>query len=505
MRYLSLFIVVSLALTFCINDVFAQSSETEALKSKVEMFEKELKEIKDLLKQQIVKDSQKEREIASLKEKDVQKEKDIASLKEVDIKKEKDIASLKEEVKKKELAVAPEGAAGEESYFAKKSAELSEKGLAPAFGGVYTKPFLRRFGRNTYLGGYMDFQFRQDEKDSGKQGFDQTRFIPFIYSDISDRVKLAAEIEFEHGGVGGGRTGEAIMEFATIDFLITDWLNWRGGFILTPLGKFNLVHDSPLQDLTDRPLVDQFIIPTTLTDVGMGFFGSTYPSELSKLDYEIYVTNGVFHGLDMKGKKRGFDLSNGIRKSRGSPTDGFEFDNANQSPAVVGRIAFSPFIGLEFGGSTYTQRYDDANENQITIPALDFAYQKGPFELVGEGAYAFIETNELARSAGIADSMWGYYVEGRYHFMPTCLKTLAPKFFTENSTFTGVLRWDQVQTSEIVSGDRVNWLRNSITPGINYRYTEDTVFKLDYQINMEDKDMADIANNAFIFSVATYF
>src|SRR3990167_4718394 len=486
MRYLSLFIVVSLALTFCINDVFAQSSETEALKSKVEMFEKELKEIKDLLKQQIVKDSQKEKEIASLKE--------------VDIKKEKDIASLKEEVKKKELAVAPEGAAGEESYLARKSAELSEKKLAPAFGGVYTKPFLRRFGRNTYLGGYMDFQFRATEDEGGDNGFDQTRFIPFIYSDISDRVKLAAELEFEHGGLGGGRDGEVILEFATIDFLITDWLNWRGGFILTPLGKFNLVHDSPLQDLTDRPLVDQFIIPTTLTDVGMGFFGSTYPSELSKLDYEIYVTNGVFHGLDEKWEKS-FDLSSGIRKSR----DGFEFDNENQSPAVVGRVAFSPFIGLEFGGSAYTQRYDDANENQITIPALDFAYQKGPFELVGEGAYAFIETDALARSAGIADSMWGYYVEGRYHFMPTCLKTLAPKFFTDNSTFTGVLRWDQVQTSEIVSGDRVNWLRNSITPGLNYRYTEDTVFKLDYQINMEDKDMADIANNAFLFSVATYF
>ena len=62
-----------------------------------------------------------------------------------------------------------------------------------------------------------------------------------------------------------------------------------------------------------------------------------------------------------------------------------------------------------------------------------------------------------------------------------------------------------MQTSEIASGDRVNWLRNSITPGLNYRYTEDTVFKLDYQINMEDKDMVDVANNAFLFSVATYF
>lgn len=52
---------------------------------------------------------------------------------------------------------------------------------------------------------------------------------------------------------------------------------------------------------------------------------------------------------------------------------------------------------------------------------------------------------------------------------------------------------------------KVHWLRSRVTPGINYRYTEDTVFKLDYQINMENKDMPDEANNAFLFSVATYF
>ena len=506
MRYVMLIVVPLLFVVMAV-DGFAQSSESTDLKTKVETLEKELSEIKGLLKQQVENDIRKDKELAVLKEDVLKKEKteaaketpqkEIAALKE-EVKKE--IASIKEEVQKNEQRYVSEEASGEAPYLAKKSAGFADKKLAPAFGSIYTKPFVRRYGRNTYLGGYMDFQFRQDEKDSGNQGFDQTRFIPFIYSDVSDRVKLAAEIELEHGGVGGGRDGEVIIEFATVDFLITDWINWRGGFILTPLGKFNLVHDSPLQDLTDRPLVNQFIIPTTLTDAGMGFFGSTYPSELSKLDYEVYVTNGVFHGMDDTGKKN-FSLSKGIRNTRG----GYEFDNENQSPAVVGRVAFSPFIGLEFGGSAYTQRYDDNNENQLTISALDFAYQKGPFELVGEGAYAFIETDELARSAGIADSMWGYYVEGRYHFMPTCLKTLAPKLFTDNSTFTGVLRWDQVQTSEIASGDRVNWLRNSITPGLNYRYTEDTVFKLDYQINMEDKDMADVANNAFLFSVATYF
>ena len=131
----------------------------------------------------------------------------------------------------------------------------------------------------------MDHELRFEE--NGKHTFDQHRLIPFIYSDVSDRVKFATEIEIEHGGPhspGGvqGAKGEIKIEFATIDFLMTDWLNYRGGIILSPLGKYNLVHDSPLQDLTDRPMVDRRIIPTTLSESGMGFFGTFYPTELSK-------------------------------------------------------------------------------------------------------------------------------------------------------------------------------------------------------------------------------
>ena len=363
----------------------------------------------------------------------------------------------------------------------------------------------------------MDFVFRQEEKGTdplGKRstshGFDQGRFIPFIFSDISDRVKLAAEIEIEHGGVDKDRLdkggGKVIMEFATIDFLITDWINWRGGLILTPLGKLNLIHDSPLLDLTDRPMVSRFIIPTTLTDAGMGFFGTYYPSELSKLDYEIYVTNGVFHGLDRGAARSNFGVNSGLRGSVNKK--GLQFDGYNESPGVVGRVAFSPFLGLELAGSAYTSRYDEENKNQLTIPAFDFFYQKGAFELIGEGAYAFIERDSVAKAAGVASDMWGYYIEPRYHFMPPMLRDWAPSIFTDHSTFTGVVRWEQVQTSEVnrIAGiGRENWLRTRITPGINYRYTEDTVFKLDYQINVEQKDMSDFANNAFIFSVATYF
>src|SRR5688572_3847100 len=41
-------------------------------------------------------------------------------------------------------------------------------------GEVYSKPFLARFGRNVYLGGYMDLEFIGTE-DNNSDTFDQHR------------------------------------------------------------------------------------------------------------------------------------------------------------------------------------------------------------------------------------------------------------------------------------------------------------------------------------------
>ena len=123
------------------------------------------------------------------------------------------------------------------------------------------------------VGGYMDIEFRADR---GGSGFDQRRFVPFIYAQVSDRVHVASEIEFEHGGFVAGdkeTDGEIKIEFATVDFTLSEAVNLRGGVILSPLGRLNAHHDAPLLDLTERPLVDRNIIPTTLSESGLGFFG----------------------------------------------------------------------------------------------------------------------------------------------------------------------------------------------------------------------------------------
>ena len=448
--------------------VYGQGSN-DGLESKVEKMEKMLNELKGQLKEQT--------------------------------KATNELKAMRDEIKN---ISAP--TAADDFYWAKKAQELEDKGLAPVFGKQYGKPFLRRFGRNTYMGGYMDHELEFDE--NGNHTFDQHRLIPFIYSDVSDRVKFATEIEIEHGGPqtpGGVQNskGDIKIEFATIDFLMNDWVNFRSGIILAPLGKFNLVHDSPLQDLTDRPMVSTNIIPTTLSEAGAGFFGTFYPTELSKLDYEIYFVNGF--SAEDGGTTSGSGL-NFIRNSRGSVQD----DN-NRNPAILGRLAYSPFLGLEVGLSAHVGDIDQHGGNTMAIKAVDWTYQRGAFELVGEYAHASIEREGFVNGAAKSDlfngDMWGYYVEPRYHFMPQLLKDVAPTFFTDNSTFTAVVRLGGLDIDRPTPGSG-DLRKTRLTPGINFRFTEDTVFKAEYQFNWEaDRtlDEADVSNDSLVFSVATYF
>ncbi|MEK7368167.1 MAG: hypothetical protein AABZ62_00755 [Planctomycetota bacterium] len=450
-------------------DLLAQ----EDLAAKVDTLEKELQVLKQQLQKQGEDAAQREKVVAELAGKTEAHDKDIKSI------------TDRGEFTYSDLWV-PE-----------QSDKFAKEKLSGQFGGIYTKPFLRRMGRNTYLGGYMDASYRKQERQ--QPFFEVLRFVPFIYADVSDRVKVAAEIEFEHGGANrrtgvigdSGSTGlsnqlngEVKLEFATVDFLIKDWINYRAGIILVPLGKYNLVHDAPLQDLVDRPLVDTRIIPTTLSQAGMGFYGSFYPTEMSKLDYEIYATNGFGNNISS---------INGIRDAR---LFRYDRDN-NSSPGIVGRVAFSPFLGLEFGGSFYLNKYD--KNNWFNIGALDFAFQKGPFELVGEGAYIDIERDKRIKTTQttVPPNMFGYYIEPRFHFMPEFVRNLAPNFFKEDSTFTLAGRWDQVDTGFDRRDSRG-------TIGFNFRYTEDTVFKIDYEWDHENRRSTE-ADNTFVFGVASYF
>ena len=392
---------------------------------------------------------------------------------------------------------------------------------------IYAKPFVN--APKAFIGGYFDLQYRNHRKDvidngagspgsnpgigSTNSSFDQQRFVPFIYADITDHVKFASELEIEHG-IREGTETEVSLEFAHVDYLLSEPVNLRAGIILLPVGKFNLLHDSPLNDLTDRPLVNQYIIPTTLSETGAGFYGTFYPGRQAKMDYEFYVTQGP-NGYQPDGTARIGEAS-GLKNSRQRKSltdDGF--DN-NRGKAVVGRVAYSPVLGVEIAGSGYHGTYDPESKRSLSIVVLDWTLQRGPFELIGEAAWAYMKNNSRNLDGTPAidpdtgrlrpQRMNGYYIQGNYHFMPEALRRWLPQRFSEGSTMTAVVRWDKINTNRDAAGGFGDLEQLSL--GLNFRPIEDTVFKVSYQFGtraFNPNTNQRIHDNALVLSAATYF
>jgi hypothetical protein len=351
-------------------------------------------------------------------------------------------------------------------------------------GGIYDKPYLR--GESPVkVGGYVDMEFsytaQADDAASDQNKFDQRRLIPFLFAEITSNMHFSTEIEYEHGGnVEEG--GEIKVEYMIIDYRFRDAFQFRSGILLSPLGKFNLIHDSPVNDLTERPLVDQQIIPTTLSEAGAGFFGTIYPSPMSVVNYEAYLVNGFDSSLIRD------DSTVRVRSGRGRAGE----DN-NPNKAFVARVNWSPTLGLDLGLSTHLGKYHDTAQDMLTIFAVDVDYRRGPFEFLGELAQAETEREHLGLEK---QTQRGYYGQANIHFLQDRLMP--------GSTFTGVVRYDWVDLG--VKGTPDNRV-SRLTFGLNFRPVEKALFKTDFQTNWTKAPGAETErdNYRFFASVATYF
>lgn len=367
------------------------------------------------------------------------------------------------------------------------SADASRRGKPFVLGGYADKPFLTRLGGRTVIGGYAEAEFRY-EREAGiteEVTFVPRRFNIFTHSVVSDRVAIGSEIEFEEMGE------EIKLEFAAVDFLAHEALSFRGGVILSPLGKFNLAHDAPFNDLVERPLVSTQVIPTALSEPGMGLFGAIYPSGSWRLTYELYGVNGFNEGIIEDSDRTS------VPNGRGTIEDN------NNRPSAVGRIALSPREGVELGGSFHIGPYNvfqkdglkvDERRN-LSIFALDYELRRGRWELLGEYARAHVDVPQplvglfARRQQGVYAQVNGHFGKGLFPALP-------------QSVFTATLRYDYVDFDAEARGDS----HRKITMGLNFRPTEDTVFKLNYvRSRVTDAVPISVPGAAILFGVATYF
>lgn len=353
--------------------------------------------------------------------------------------------------------------------------------------GIEDKPYLTdAFG--TLLGGYGDIHFRYEESEGATEAltFVPKRFNFFTFTSIGERVRVATELEIEEAGE------EIKLELAVIDFEIDPALIFRAGIILAPLGRFNLAHDAPANDLTDRPLVSTQLLGATLSEVGMGFYGAFFPYEEGRITYEIYAVNGLTDGV-LVGSDEGTRV----------PAGKDNFEDADHIPSGVARIAFSPVALFELGLSAHVGPYNRIEADGLTfderrllaIAALDWDVRWWLFELVGEYAWVHVE---LPASLGdlFASQQQGVYVELAVHLFEGVIEALP------ESVFTLAGRFDFVDFDMAVDGDSV--LR--ATGGVNFRPQEATVFKLDgFHQWSDDAFAVETQQAGVLFSVASYF
>jgi hypothetical protein len=203
----------------------------------------------------------------------------------------------------------------------------SEGGLGPAASKVYHSP------RGLSIGGYGEAVY-SNELDGAGDVADLQRVVLYLGYRFSERIVFNSEIEFEHAG------HEIGVEFAYLDFLLSDAVSVRVGSVLVPVGIANRLHEPAFFNGVFRPDVERVLIPSTWNENGLGLHG-----RVGRLRYEAYL----LAGLDITGGE-GVRASSWIRRAR---TGGSE----SRADTLAGVLALQADLGpATLGGSLYRGR-----------------------------------------------------------------------------------------------------------------------------------------------------
>jgi len=331
-----------------------------------------------------------------------------------------------------------------------------QNGMGPAASKIYG------LDQGLALGGYGEFLYER-HNGAGSDELDALRAVIYFGYRFDQNWVFNSEIEFEHGGEEVG------VEFAYLDYLWRQSMNFRAGMVLIPMGFLNELHEPPTYLAATRPETEQRILPTTWSENGAGVFGDSGP-----FSYRAYVVNG-FDAL-------GF-TAEGLRDGRQEGSEALAEDLA-----FVGRADLTSVPGLLAGGSIY---WGDAGQEQAglggtntTIGELHGEWRSGGLWVRALGAMASVDdvaelnaANGFVGAQSVGEEMVGYYGELGYDvlalFAPESRQSLSPY-----ARYEAVDTQDEVPTG--FASDPANDF-DVLTVGLNWRPLPNIVFKGEYE------------------------
>ncbi len=334
------------------------------------------------------------------------------------------------------------------------------------------------------IGGYAQIDYNQgfDNVTRSNGLLDVHRMVMLFGYRFNERTQFITELEFEH-------VSELYVEQAFLQYKINSYVNFKGGLMLIPMGLINEYHEPPTYNGVERPLVDNYISPTTWREIGAGFTGTIATAGVK---YQVYVVNG-FNSYNGAGKLNG---KNGLRGGRQKGAESYV-----SSPNLSGRVDYFGIKNLQLGASVYfgnTQStlYNGIDKNDdvalakadssivgISMYGLDARYNWGKLQVKGQYYYNFLtnteQYNAFTKNSGVdndlGSALRGWYLEVAYGI------NLSKKNAQELVPFA---RLEYYNTQQQVSGTTVQndaYKNNIITAGLGWKMTENTVLKADVQ------------------------
>ncbi|MFO7894310.1 MAG: FAD:protein FMN transferase [Longimicrobiales bacterium] len=355
-------------------------------------------------------------------------------------------------------------------------------GFGPAASKIY------KVDQGVSIGGYGEILYRHiaDELEDGTSAptpnvYDALRAIIYVGYKFNDRLLVNTEIEIEHAN-------EAFLEFAYLDYRLSDALGLRGGLLLSPMGLVNELHEPPVFLGSTRPMVEQRIIPTTWRENGLGVFGDVGP-----ISYRAYAMNGL-EGVNFGAA--------GLRGGRQKGSKALAEDVAG-----VFRADYTGVLGLLVGGSVY---YGGSGQGVVepggeTVQANTLiweghaSYQSRGLDLRALVAGASVdEAAQLnaAGAGGVAERLGGGYAHAGYDV----LRLVG----SEHELFP-YLRYEwlntQVEVPVGVTADPANE-STALLLGASWKPVPQVAVKADYQLH---SNQAETGRNQFAMVLSYLF
>ena len=249
------------------------------------------------------------------------------------------------------------------------------------------------------INGYSSFEFEKQTTEEGggdpNASFDADLFDLVFNFQVNDKIRVSADLTWEHGAATEDGFGNVAVEYAFVEYAFADLAKVRVGKMFTPHGIFNEIH-------TAKPAFLSVKEPAS----------TNKPERIVENAFRYFPRWGTGVAIRGDGVIADRDFSYDVFISNGAQeeTNPFEEDN-NLAKAVTLRFRFEPTESFSIGNSFYHDKVEADGVEKIVSDGLEFRYQTDTWRVIGELAFGWLTPERGDRIHQV-----GWHIQPSYYF-----------------------------------------------------------------------------------------